>query len=113
MNTEHDSQTSRLYKENWDDAVRLLNEKDARIRELQNMVGTHEFNATQAAQDWIAKDNELDRAMERIGWMQHALHKCVEAMKMQNGRELGEMHINQPTALKIWTDALDAAKPYL
>jgi hypothetical protein len=35
MEIEHDSQTSRRYKENWDDAVRLLNEKDARIAELE------------------------------------------------------------------------------
>ena len=32
---EHDSHTSRLYKENWADAVRILNEKDARIAELE------------------------------------------------------------------------------
>ncbi len=32
---EHDSQTSKIYKENWDDAVILLNAQDARIAKLE------------------------------------------------------------------------------
>lgn len=34
------------------------------------------------------------------------LRSCVSAMEMQMGRESGELHINQPTARKIWDDAL-------
>jgi hypothetical protein len=35
---EHDAQSSRRYKENWDDAVRLLNDKDEVIAELREQL---------------------------------------------------------------------------
>lgn len=44
------------------------------------------------------------------------LRKCVSAMEMQVGRETGDLHIPQPTAKKIWDDALlpaQAALTYL
>jgi len=33
--SEHDSVTSRMYKENWDDACELLKAKDAKINSLE------------------------------------------------------------------------------
>lgn len=38
------------------------------------------------------------------------LKACVSAMEMQLRRERGELHINRPTARKIWDDALLPAK---
>lgn len=35
MNEEHDSVTSRIYKENWDDAVQLLNKQNELISKLR------------------------------------------------------------------------------
>lgn len=45
-----------------------------------------------------------------IRMLRKALKDCVEAMKMQEGREQERLHIPQETALIIWTDAIKQAE---
>ena len=47
----------------------------------------------------------LTAAEERITKLEAAITQLVSAMEMQEGRELGEFHIPQPTAKHIWDEA--------
>lgn len=42
-----------------------------------------------------------------------AMGSLLDAMEMQEGREAETLHINQPTAKKIWVDAKDKARAAL
>lgn len=72
---------------------------------------TDDVEALRAA---LASEREAHGALtEALAVAEEALIKTTAAMEMQEGREREELHIPQPSALKIWGDAMHLARAAL